>query len=523
MALSKTNPTGALKWERKYEKAILKIVDKFNDDVVDAFTHMWDTGELRTLEAGKFDATRFSPFVDKLADKKLNKPAKRVVKRIVPKAYAQGEMFAKTMVEGLFNIVLGDVLGVREKVGELVLKNEIEFKGFSTETSRRINRTISDGIIDGKPKYTIVNDLRDGFEMTRNNATRIVRTETMRATNRGVKDKYRSAGIEVVKWMATIQPGRTCEECKALNGKLFPIDKTPPIPKHPRCRCTLSPVPDPDWSEVEGWDGEKVTPPKEKKKGAKVSDEWNKRVDKEQRSKIDQEVLEKYGSFDPEDINDYKNKVNKKLKDAVDNSDVKVRIHNKTLEKVFESGRIKTQFESGTSSGIQNREMRLEFENKYFGYPRDTPDIERPIYGYLTPKGTTPEKDVSTLSQYGDIVVKLKDSERGRVTFNLGDSIDQTRGGGLNPITRPVLAPSKLSDPNIRSISLELFDPAKITKTNRIKDRMGKIRYVEAHIHGGIRLSDIAEIKIQPHKYADKVLEKYRRMAEEYGIKISIG
>ena len=272
MALSRMNkkdPTGALKWERKYEKAILKIVDQFNDDVVDAFTHMWDTGELRTLEAGKFDATRFSPFVDKLADKKLNKPAKRVAKRIVPKAYAQGELFAKTMVEGLFNIVLGDVLGVREKVGELVLKNEIEFKGFSTETSRRINRTISDGIIDGKPKYTIVNDLRDGFEMTRNNATRIVRTETMRATNRGVKDKYRSAGIEVVKWMATIQPGRTCEECKALNGKLFPIDKTPPIPKHPRCRCTLSPVPDPDWSEVEGWDGEQVTPPKKKETSPK--------------------------------------------------------------------------------------------------------------------------------------------------------------------------------------------------------------------------------------------------------------
>lgn len=306
MALSRMNkkdPTGALKWERKYEKAILKIVDKFNDDVVDAFTHMWDTGELRTLEAGKFDATRFSPFVDKLADKKLNKPAKRVVKRIVPKAYAQGEMFAKTMVEGLFNIVLGDVLGVREKVGELVLKNEIEFKGFSTETSRRINRTISDGIIDGKPKYTIVNDLRDGFEMTRNNATRIVRTETMRATNRGVKDKYRSAGIEVVKWMATIQPGRTCEECKALNGKLFPIDKTPPIPKHPRCRCTLSPVPDPDWSEVEGWDGEQVTPPKEKKKegplpttkddferAAEIGNEQKERLVKSKFLKEDEEI-----------------------------------------------------------------------------------------------------------------------------------------------------------------------------------------------------------------------------------------
>jgi hypothetical protein len=84
-----------------------------------------------------------------------------------------------------------------------------------------------------------------------------------------VKDKYRSAGIEVVRWLATIQPGRTCEECKALNGKLFPIDKMPPIPKHPRCRCTLSPVPDPDWSEVEGWDGEKVTPPKKKETSPK--------------------------------------------------------------------------------------------------------------------------------------------------------------------------------------------------------------------------------------------------------------
>jgi hypothetical protein len=190
---------------------------------------------------------------------------------------------------------------------------------------------------------------------------------------------------------------------------------------------------------------------------------------------------------------------------------------------VFDSGRIKSQFESGTSSGILNRETRLEFENKYFGYPRDTPDIERPIYGYLSPKGTPSEKDVSTLSQYGDIVVKLKDSERGRVTFNLGDSLDQTRGGGLDPFTRPVLAPSKLSEPDIRSISLDLFDPAKITKTNRIKDRMGKIDYVEAHVHGGVKLSDIAEIKIQPHKYADNILEKYRRIAEEYGIKISIG
>ena len=498
-------------------------------DLLDELNNLFDKAKkdlVKIIDPGE-TKTSTKPLLQQQLDKvdnifkTVNLNGKDIIGPHMSQSYEHGQMYAAIRLGHSEDDIQR---ATWKKVGGHVIEAQSNFKGLTDDVAKNVRRVIADGITNERTVKQISKDIRDQVDtIGKTRADMIARTETMKAVNVGVKDKYRSAGIEVVRWLATIQPGRTCEECKALNGKLFPIDKTPPIPKHPRCRCTLSPVPDPDWSEVEGWDGEKVTPPKEKKKGAKVSDEWNKRVDKEQRSKIDQEVLEKYGSFDPEDINDYKNKVNKKLKDAVDNSDVKVRIHNKTLEKVFESGRIKTQFESGTSSGIQNREMRLEFENKYFGYPRDTPDIERPIYGYLTPKGTTPEKDVSTLSQYGDIVVKLKDSERGRVTFNLGDSIDQTRGGGLNPITRPVLAPSKLSDPNIRSISLELFDPAKITKTNRIKDRMGKIRYVEAHIHGGIRLSDIAEIKIQPHKYADKVLEKYRRMAEEYGIKISIG
>jgi len=247
MALSKTNkkdPTGALKWEREYTKAILKIVDKFNDDVVDAFTHMWDTGELRTLEAGKFDPTRFYPFVDKLADKKLNKPAKKTIKKVIPKAYAQGVSFG--------SVVLGAPYEERAeswaRIATLLAQNENEFRGYSTESAKQINRIIGDGVIKEKTQGQIIDDLQKEFDMSKGRATRIIRTETMRAVNTGVDDRYeregirdtghgrkppihpncrctiiveRRAGKMVKVWLAHFEPGRTCGECEDLDGTVI--------------------------------------------------------------------------------------------------------------------------------------------------------------------------------------------------------------------------------------------------------------------------------------------------------------
>lgn len=53
-------------------------------------------------------------------------------------------------------------------------------------------------------------------------------------------DAFRSAGVERVMWNTNLD-GRECERCKALNGKVFDIDKVPPK-QHYGDRCWLTPV-----------------------------------------------------------------------------------------------------------------------------------------------------------------------------------------------------------------------------------------------------------------------------------------
>ena len=54
------------------------------------------------------------------------------------------------------------------------------------------------------------------------------------------KAAYEDAGVEKVEWVAEMD-NRTCQVCEERDGKIYRIDRIPPIP-HFRCRCTLVPV-----------------------------------------------------------------------------------------------------------------------------------------------------------------------------------------------------------------------------------------------------------------------------------------
>lgn len=53
---------------------------------------------------------------------------------------------------------------------------------------------------------------------------------------------YKDAGVKKVRWEAE-DDDRVCSVCIKRNGKIYPIDKVPPIP-HWRCRCLIWPVQD---------------------------------------------------------------------------------------------------------------------------------------------------------------------------------------------------------------------------------------------------------------------------------------
>jgi SPP1 gp7 family putative phage head morphogenesis protein len=69
----------------------------------------------------------------------------------------------------------------------------------------------------------------------------IARTEVVRLSNEGLKDLYKENGVSNVIWTASMSD-RTCEECMAKDGQIYPIqeaigDNIPPL--HVNCRCSL--------------------------------------------------------------------------------------------------------------------------------------------------------------------------------------------------------------------------------------------------------------------------------------------
>lgn len=68
--------------------------------------------------------------------------------------------------------------------------------------------------------------------------TRQVGQYAINVTDEARLDAFRAAGVERVMWNTNLD-GRECERCKALNGKVFPIDQVPPK-QHYGDRCWLT-------------------------------------------------------------------------------------------------------------------------------------------------------------------------------------------------------------------------------------------------------------------------------------------
>ena len=167
-----------------------------------------------------------------------------------------------------------------------------------------------------------------------------------------------------------------------------------------------------------------------------------------------------------------------RLRAAIDGQPVIIRRATESrLRQALDDGRLKTQFETGTSSGVLDPEMRANFEAMDFDYPVDLPGARRPVYGYVSPNGVRPAiEDVSLTSSYGDIQLVLRDSTRPRITVTAADSLDHRRH----------VRPSPIDKIDWRSTLGHDVDYAS-------EDYLDE-HYVEAQIHGGVTWDDVAEV-----------------------------
>jgi hypothetical protein len=212
------------------------------------------------------------------------------------------------------------------------------------------------------------------------------------------------------------------------------------------------------------------------------------------------------------------------LNNVSENGQVCIAIDPQTLNEVLEDGRFQNQFETDTSNGILDQELRETDEFRTQGVPIGTPDSEHPIYGYLisdtegrdtsldseflnlqqtqrdyesTDEELTQEQEqnlnlvqakiamegITSVSntgvdQYGSVRVVLNDSVNEKATLTLGDSLTTLANGKFAvPMGTPVTESIAVQQGLARAVD----DPF-------------SIGYVEAQVHGGVSVSNIEAI-----------------------------
>ncbi len=173
------------------------------------------------------------------------------------------------------------------------------------------------------------------------------------------------------------------------------------------------------------------------------------------------------------------------MRDQLSDAPIMVRRQRESsLRDILERGRMRTQFETGTSSGSLAPDLRARFEQMSWGYPTDLDPALRPVYGYLA---AGPDSVSDAVGQYGSIRIRLKESVRSRTSFTVADSL-----GGWKAV-----APSPITSPTWESFNITPFEgwraPGPLGRDYGSKE-FRRENYVEAQIHGGVAVDDIEEV-----------------------------
>lgn len=183
----------------------------------------------------------------------------------------------------------------------------------------------------------------------------------------------------------------------------------------------------------------------------------------------------------------------------VENNPISVFVREENLAGILDSGRFKNATEVAQDSvatwaGKDDSYMaqRTVYENVAFGYNNETLPEQRPITGLVAPNGIMNQDAYYT---YGQVQVDLKDSVKERSTFTIGDSLNEY----LPPIDFKGTVPfsrnySHLAQDTYNAKQLQSKAGVPNPKGPILNDWWHEENYVEAQVHSGVKVSDIAKV-----------------------------
>lgn len=249
------DPVGIRPIERLYEKHLYRLLDGFRASIVTVIEQnhgrALEAPPLRPATRQALDPADIINSVKQIASTTISEPAGGVADDIAKRAYYNGMAWAEKAIRSTNPAALPGTPEAKpyflpadlKAIEKIKARNLNEIQGVTDEVARRTSRALIDGFEKQETIASMVRRVTDVTDFGKNRATMIVRTETMRASNDAARERYSTAGIEKVQWLAGGEDGRTCEECLSYHLKIYPIDDLPAdIPVHPNCRCTLAPV-----------------------------------------------------------------------------------------------------------------------------------------------------------------------------------------------------------------------------------------------------------------------------------------
>ena len=142
-----------------------------------------------------------------------------------------------------FNTI--DTAAVQQLINQIWVADGKTFSQRIWDNTERLLETLNEELIHtvvtGKKTTELKNLLQDRFGVSYRRADTLVRTELVHIQTQAAQKRYKDYGMQYVEVLVD-EDERTCDLCKELKGKKFPIDAVPPLPVHPNERCCLVPV-----------------------------------------------------------------------------------------------------------------------------------------------------------------------------------------------------------------------------------------------------------------------------------------
>lgn len=184
--------------------------------------------DLYNMERYKVAEAQLELIVNKMSDELREKTKEFLQKEYetTSKAFNSSSVMFHTIDERKLDTIINEVWCADGKNwSERIWTSEIKLKS-------KLQEVLMECVLKGYSASKASKILQEEFGVSRSNANRLARTELAHIETVAAQDKYKEYGI--TKWQVLVsEDEKTCPRCSSMEGAIFPIDSTPPVPFHP--------------------------------------------------------------------------------------------------------------------------------------------------------------------------------------------------------------------------------------------------------------------------------------------------